>query len=511
MFVLKPRGKKQLVVDFRKLNNIIEKDRYTLLLIQDLQDQIARAVFFTKINLRDGFYNIQIKQGNKQKTAFRTYLGLYKFCVMPIGLTNVLATFQRHVNYVLYKYLYKFALAYLDDILVYSRTMDEHIDYVQKVLQKLRDFNLQAKLEKCKFYVKEVKFLEYVLLGTEIRIDLEKVEAVKNQPTLTNKTEVQSFIGFLNYYQKFIKKYKDIARLLTNLTKDNVVFEQTLEVETAFQDLKKRYISKPILIYFNIEKALIVETDVSNRAIRAQLRQLDKNRVLRLVAYFSRQLYRVELNYDVYNKELLAIVEMFQTQRHYLLGAKFLVKVITNYKNLTYFITTKVLIGQHIRQQEKLIEFDFTISYQKGLDNVRADALSRQKTFNKKKKVKSQAFFKEKDRAVVLNKIEIALTVIKQQDDVQETKIKAVYNRDCIAKQILNKTLDDFVINATRIIRFKDLIYILANVSREFVLDQYTKPTFRHSRITKLQELLLETFYFPYMLKRIKEQISKCY
>jgi hypothetical protein len=511
MFVPKPGGKKRLVVDFRKLNDMTEKDRYTLPLIQDLQDWTAGAVFFTKIDLRDGFYNIRIKQGDEWKTAFRTHLGLYEFCVMPMGLTNAPATFQRHVNHVLREYLYKFALAYLDDILIYSKTMEEHMDHVRKVLQKLRDFNLQAKPEKCEFHVKKVQFLGYVLTGTEIRMDPQKIEAVRNWPTPTNKSEVRSFLGFSNYYRKFIAHYGEIAKSLTNLTRDDAMFEWTPEADKVFNELKKRYTEEPILTHFDGNKPSTVETDASDGAIGAWLGQPDENGVLRPVAYYSRQLHGAELNYDVHDKELLAIVEMFRAWRHYLSGAKFPVKVITDHKNLTYFLTTKVLTGRHIRWWEKIVEFDFTIHHQKGSENARADALSRQKTFDKKKKVKSWAFFKEKDGAIVLNKMEIALTVIEWQDDAWEKRIKAAYDGDLIAEKILNETPDDFVIDANGMIRFKDLIYIPASISKEFVTEQHTQPTFGHGGITKLWELLSETFYFPHMLKRIKEWTGECH
>jgi hypothetical protein len=209
--------------------------------------------------------------GHEWMTAFRTRFGLYEYLVMPFGLTNALATFQAYINNVLRKYLDVFVVVYLDDILVYSRTYDDHVRDVRKVLQALADAKMKIKPEKTEFHKTEVKFLGYIVSREGLKMDKKKVEAMTSWPKPNSVKEVQSFLGFANFYRQFIKDYSKVAALLTNLTKKDQVFEWTAEAEEAFQELKTRFSTEPILVIFDPSKPSVVETDASDKAIGACL------------------------------------------------------------------------------------------------------------------------------------------------------------------------------------------------------------------------------------------------
>lgn len=325
---------------------------------------------------------------------------------MPFGLTNAPATQQAYINNVLRKYLDVFVVVYLDDILVYLKTYEDHVRDVRKVLQALADAKIKVKPKKTEFYKTEVKFLGYIVLREGLKIDKKKVEAVTSQPKLGIVKEVQSFLGFANFYRQFIKDYSRVAAPLTDLTKADKVFEQSAEAEGAFQELKTRFSTEPILVIFDLSKPSIVETDASDKAIGACLSQADDKGKLRLVAYLSRKFTPAESNYEVHDKELLAIIEAFRHQRVYLEGQAYETKVISDHQNLTRFLSTHIMTGRQIRWYEDIATFRMKIHYQKGSENTRADGLSRREDYMKGEPKKGiQLLLQNSDSTLQVNKI----------------------------------------------------------------------------------------------------------
>jgi len=267
LFVKKKDGTLRLCVDYRQLNSITIKDRYALPLIRELQDRLQGAKFFTSLDLRGAYNLIRIKAGEEWKTAFRTRYGLFEYQVMPFGLTNAPASFQRMINEQLHEYLDVFVVAYLDDILIFSKTETEHIEHVRKVLSKLQKARLLLKPEKCEFHKEEVPFLGYIIGRNGLRMDPAKIEAVLGWPEPKTVKEVQAFLGFANFYRGFIDKYSKIAAALTELTKQDRVFEWIKEAAKAFIDLKTRFTTAPILALFDPELKIVVETDASDFAL----------------------------------------------------------------------------------------------------------------------------------------------------------------------------------------------------------------------------------------------------
>ena len=327
---------------------------------------------------------------------------------MPFGLTNAPATFPALINTTLCKYLDIFVIAYLDDILIYTKsTLKEHIQEVKKVFKALQEADIRLQPDKCKVHVKTVKFLGSIITTNGIQMDKEKVKAIREWPEPRNLKEVQAFLRFANFYQRFIQGYSQICTPLTKMTKKEQPFHWEYEQREAFEKLKKKFILARILASFDPKRKIILKTDTSDQALRSCLSQLDAERHLHSVAYRSRKFSGPELNYDVHNKELLAIVDAFEEWRAYLKGSRHPIMIYSDHKNLSYFTTTKKLNRQHVRWAELLASYNFQIHYRKGSENGQADALSQRSDLTTKE-TQEQSLFTGKEKTLVLDKPEVA-------------------------------------------------------------------------------------------------------
>ena len=279
------------------------KNKYPLPRIDDLMDQLKGAVVFSKIDLRSGYHQIRVRDQDIPKTAFRTRYGHFEFAVMSFGLTNAPAVFMDYMNRIFRPYLDKFVVVFIDDILIYSKTHEEHEQHLRLVLEVLKEKKLYAKLSKCEFWLEEVKFLGHVVSKGGIAVDPSKIEAVMNWDRPTTVTEIRSFLGLAGYYRRFIKGFSQIALPLTKLTRKNTQFLWNPDCEKSFQDLKGRLTSTPVLILPDPNVPYEVYCDASGKGLGCVLMQ---NR--QVVAYASRQLKPHEVNYPTHDLELAAIV-----------------------------------------------------------------------------------------------------------------------------------------------------------------------------------------------------------
>ena len=349
-----------------------------------------------------------MKEGEEWKTAFRTRYGHYKYTVMPFGLTNAPATFQALINITICEYLDKFVTAYLHDILIYTKgTLKKHIQEVKKVFKALQEADIRLRPDKCKFHVKTVKFLGSIITTDGIQMDNKKVKAIREWPEPRNLKEVQVFLGFANFYQRFIQGYSQICTPLTKMTKKEQPFHWECEQREAFEKLKKKFISAPILASFDPERKIILKTNASDQALGSCLSQPDAEKRLHPVAYRSRKFFGPELNYNIPDKELLAIVDAFEEWRAYLEGSRHPIVVYSDHKNLSYFTTTKKLNRQQVRWAELLASYKFQIHYWKGLENGRADALSQRSDLTTEE-TQERSLFTGKGKTLVLDKPEVA-------------------------------------------------------------------------------------------------------
>ena len=312
MFVKKPGGGLRFCVDYRGLNAITIKNRYPLPLITETLNRLSRAKIFTKLDIISAFNRLLIKEGDEELTAFRTRFGLFESLVLPFGLCNGPASFQHFINDTLREYLDDFCTAYLDDILIYSEIEGEHEIHVKRILIKLREAGLQVDITKCKFHVTEVAYLGLIVTTEGIKMDPAKIETVTHWPIPINMKDVQSFLGFANFYRRFVYGFSKIAGPLTNLTKKEVSFQWTDKCQQAFETLKKAFTSELILMHFDPYRPIIVETDASYYVSGGILSQYDNENVLRPITYSSKKHNPAECNYEIYDKELMAIVRCFE-------------------------------------------------------------------------------------------------------------------------------------------------------------------------------------------------------
>lgn len=365
-------------IDYRGLNNVTVKNRYPLPLISSAFELLQGAKVFTKLDLRNAYHLVRIREGDEWKTAFNTPSGHYEYLVMPFGLTNAPAVFQALVNDVLRDMLNQSVFVYIDDILIFSPNLETHIQQVRRVLQRLLDHQLFVKAEKCEFHVPKVSFLGYVVAEGEICMDPEKVKAVSAWPSPTNRKQVQRFLGFANFYRKFIRNFSTIAAPLHALTSPKVPFQWSPQANSAFQRLKRRFTSAPVLVLPDLSRQFVVEVDASDVGVGAILSQRSpQDRKLHPCAFLSRRLSSAERNYDIGNRELLAIKVALEEWRHWLEGAQQPFLVWTDHKNLEYLRKAKRLNARQARWALFFNRFNFTLSYRPGSKNLKPDALSR--------------------------------------------------------------------------------------------------------------------------------------
>lgn len=373
----KPGGGVRICVDYRGINNVSLKSRYPIPLIRETLDSICRAKFFTKLDVIAAFNRVRVAEGHEWLTAFITRFGLYESLVTPFGLQGAPATFQNYVNDILYDVLDDYATAYLDDILIYSGTEEEHTAHVREVLERMIDAGLQIDINKCEFYTKKTKYLGLIITPGGIEMDPEKVTAVAQWDAPTTRRQLQRFLGFANFYRRFIKNFAGVAKPLYGLTKRTADWDWTPECEAAFRRLKEVFVTAPALRIYDWEKPTVVEVDASDWSAGGALLQQDDDGEWQPVAYFSAKHSAAECNYDIYDKELLAVIKALEEWRPELEGASQTFKIITDHKNLQGFTTTKQLSPRHMRWSEFLSRFNFQIVYRPGAANARADALSR--------------------------------------------------------------------------------------------------------------------------------------
>uniref|UniRef100_A0AAY5K2N8 ribonuclease H n=1 Tax=Esox lucius TaxID=8010 RepID=A0AAY5K2N8_ESOLU len=378
-FIGKKDGGLRPCIDYRGLNAVTIKNRYPLPLISAALEQIGQASIFTKLDLRSAYHLVRIRKGDEWKTAFITQRGHYEYRVMPFGLTNAPAVFQAFMNDIFRDMIDRFVIIYLDDILIYSGNLTEHIGHVRQVLQRLQQHRLYVKLEKSVFHVSQVAFLGSVLSPGCVQMDESKVSAVRQWPPPKTVKEMQRFLGFANYYRRFIRNFSTIAAPLTALTSQKTrTLCWTDAAKAAFDKLKDLFTSAPILHQPDSQLPFVVEVDASETGVGAILSQrVGTPPKLRPCAFYSKKLTPAQRNYDVGNRELLAIKLALEEWRQWLEGALHPFLVLTDHRNLEYLQSAKRLNPRQARWSLFFNLFRFSVSYVPGKKNAKADSLSR--------------------------------------------------------------------------------------------------------------------------------------
>jgi hypothetical protein len=480
--VKKKDGSMRMCIDYRGLNKITIKNKYPLPRVDELFDRLLGAKYFSKIDLRSGYHQLRIYPDDIHKTAFNTRYGHFEWLVLPFGLTNAPASFMALMQEIFQPFLDQFVIVFLDDILIYSKSLEDHKRHLQQVLETLRKHKLYAKWEKCELIKSSVGFLGHVVSDQGIGMEKGKIQAINDWPQLKSVEDVRSFLGLAGYYRKFIKDFSRITAPLTDLLHNGVKFEWTEKQQIAFTQLKESMSTGPILILPDPKLPYVVATDASGYAIGAMLGQ-DQGKGVQPIAFLSKKMLPAEKNYPVHEQELLAIICALKEWRHYLHGARF--KVITDHRSLRYIQTQPTLSARQARWLEFLQEFDFEIEYRPGKENVVADALSR--------------------RIDHLNQIRTETQV---NDNELMKMIAHAYTDEWIAKVTAS---EDFSVQ-NGIVKYKDKVFVpdVAEVKSRILYEHHDAITAGHCGISKTRELVGRMFYWPKMQEDITRYINSC-
>jgi len=369
-------GKFRFCVNYKPLNDVTKKDNYPLPRIDEILDSLKDAKWFTTLDLASGYWQIKVKEEHREKTAFITKFGTYEFKVMPFGLCNTPATFQRTMDKVLKGIKDLFVMVYLDDVIIYSKTFSEHLKHIEEVLNRIRQANLRLKAEKCTFAAEELQFLGHVVGKEGVKPDPEKVDKIVNYPVPKNIRELRGILGLFSYYRRFIKDFSKKADALYELLKKETAYSWTDKQQEAFEELKKAITTAPVVRYPDFEKPFLLYTDASLTGLGAVLAQKEGKEEY-VIAYASRTLSAAERNYGITELECLAIVWAVKYFRYYVYGSK--LTIITDHSALTWLLNSYAECSNKRLERWKidLSEYDFSIQYRKGTRHQNADALSR--------------------------------------------------------------------------------------------------------------------------------------
>src|SRR5271170_6204780 len=377
-FVTKKDGRLRPCQDYRYLNDWTIKNAYPLPLISEIMDKLKGAKYFTKFDVKGAYNNIRIRSGDEWKGAFKTNRGLYEPTVMFFGMCNSPATFQSMMDSIFAKEIEgNLIIIYMDDILIFAPNLEELAKSERIVLQKLRENDLYLKPKKCEFREPKVEYLGMVIKEGQISMDPVKLGGIRDWPIPTSVKEVRSFLGFGNFYRRFIKGFSELAQPLNDLLKKDKKFEWTLNQQHAFETLKKRFTEEPVLIMPDHSKPFQIEVDASKYATGAILTQMDSNGDRHPCAFISKTMSQAQRNYDTGDRELLAIVRALEEWRHYIQGSPHTMTVYSDHANLGYFKLPQTLSPRQARWALYISEFDMKLVHIPGPKNVLADALSR--------------------------------------------------------------------------------------------------------------------------------------
>ncbi|KAK1602062.1 hypothetical protein QYE76_017105, partial [Lolium multiflorum] len=481
ILVPKPDETQRMCMDCRPINAITVRYRHPIPRLDDMLDELSGATIFSKIDLRSGYHQIRMAIGDEWKTAFKTKLGLYEWLVMPFGLSNAPSTFMRLMNHILRPLIGKSVVVYFDDILIYSKNLEDHVQHVREVLCILRHEKLFANLPKCHFAQNKLVFLGFVVSANGIEVDSSKVEAIHNWPTPTNVGQVRSFHGLAGFYRRFVKDFSTIACPLNELTKKNVPFVWGKAQQKAFDELKKRLTEAPLLALPDFSKTFEIECDASGLGIGGVLMQNGKP-----VAYYSEKLDGARLNYPIYDKELYALVRVLEVWQHYLWPKEFVIH--SDHESLKYLKSQHNLNKRHAKWVEFIESFPYVIKYKKGKENVVADALSRKIT-------------------LLLTRLEFHILGLEE--------IKELYPSDAFFGPIFEKCsidrgFDDFYLHDGYLFKANKVCIPESSLRKLLLQESHGGGLMGHFGRDKTLSMLSTHYYWPRMKRDVERLCNRC-
>ncbi|GAU37338.1 hypothetical protein TSUD_395190 [Trifolium subterraneum] len=484
LLVKKKEGSMRLCIDYRQLNKAMIKNKYPLPRIDDLMDQLVGACLFSKIDLRSGYHQIMVKVEDIPKTAFRTRYGHYEYTVMPFGVTDAPGVFMEYMNRIFHSFLDKFVVVFIDDILIYSKSEEEHKGHLKIVLQVLKEKKLYAKLSKCEFWLKEVSFLGHIISSGGIAVNPAKVDAMLQWGTPESVSEIRSFLGLAGYYRRFIKGFSKMALPLTLLTRKDQAFVWDEKCVKSLQELKKKLTTASVLVLSDAKESFVLKVQ--------------------------------ERNYPTHDLELAAVVFALKVWRHYLYGSRF--EVFNDHKSLKYLFDQKELNMRQRRWLEFLKDYDFELSYHPGKANVVANALSRKSLHMPSLMVKELDLIEEfRDLSLVceVTSNNVKLGMLKLTNPFLEKVRECQKEDEKLMKRValvIEEQENDYKIDENGVVKYRGRVCIpnVAELKRMILDEGHRSGLSIHPRVTKMYQDLRKLFWWPRMKKEIAEYVYAC-
>ena len=517
VLVTKKDGSIRFCVDFRKLNAVTKKDRYPLPHAEVLMNKLRGMKCFTGIDLASGYWQVEIKEEDKEKTAFICSEGLFEFNCMPFGLANAPATFQRMMNEVMSNGKWHVGEDFMDDILIGSPTFEDHVKDLTQLFEIFAKYGLKIKLSKCQFFKEELAYLGHVVNQSGVKPDPKKITAITKMEKPEDVSALRRFLGMASYYRKFVKNFSSIAQPLFKLLEKDSVYKWNEDCQVAMDTIKEKLTSEPILRHPDFNREFTIQTDASYQGLGAVITQVDNNGNEYVVAYASRTLSKAERNYATTVLEGQAIMWATKYFRHYIYGNHF--TVLTDHKPLTT-LTTKESdnaqlrkISMHIQQYGDKI----TINYREGKQNVVADALSRapvseilmikrnlQRTFLNVEKDKWKTWIEAQRNDTELSNIIDYIEKQELPEDEADKVIALAANCDVIEGMLIRS-----VVNSKRN-EFMYQIMVPKTLITQVLEDNHNQLTAGHMGIRRTYERIRSKFYWPGIYKDVKNWVKAC-
>jgi len=557
LFVEKKDDSLCFCMNYWKLNALIKRDRYSILLINKVLARIQDSKYLTRLDIIIAFNKLRMSSKSENLTTFVTFFDVYKYRVMLFKLINELASFQHYINDVLFDCLHKFCQTYLNDILIYSKILKEHKTHVKEVLDKLREVDLQIDIDKCKFKIQKISFLELLIFINDLQMNSRKVDVIWSWKVSRSLIHVQIFIDFCNFYRRFIKNFSKIVWLMIKLIQKDHFFEWTEICQMIFEELKQQMMTVLVLKHFDSIREAILKMNFSNYMNDEVLSQYDDEDILHSMIFYSKNMILAECNYEIYDKKLLIIIRCLKHWRSELKCTDISIKIFIDHLNLKYFMMIKELIRRQTKWVEKLSEYNFKIIYQSKKQNLKVDVLIRMSDVksvevNNDRKLYQHQMLLSKDRFELQSieadqeddqKVEQDLTQIllrsdsesdsdsKHESNVNENSIKEMIsiqnqiivenqiNQLCFDIQIVMKqnrrTCQDIDLDNCKVldeVLWKDdRLWVSQSMITWLIRKAHDLSINNHSDMNRTLNLLRRSYCWSKMRTTIKRYIRNCY